>query len=90
VSTLTREITFLDLASGRERTGQWWSGAPLVTGRDAVWVVAYDTGRPVHVHRVAARHRDTRRALAGRPAPEYVTGVTTPYGTRHDLTRPGA
>jgi hypothetical protein len=87
VSTLTREITFLDLSTGQTRTGQYWSDAPLVTGRHAVWVVS--DGKPVHVHKVAARNRDTRRALTGHTdVPEYVTGVRTVYGNvRHDLTR---
>ena len=88
-----RAVTFLDLSSGRIRTGQYWSDAPVCTGRTAVWVVALDTGRPVHVHKVAGRHLDTRHSLAGRtvPADGWITGVTTRYGSaRHDLTRPGA
>jgi hypothetical protein len=82
---MTREIRFLDLGTGTERTGQYWSDAPLVTGSHAVWVVATDTGRPVHVHRPHARHRDTQRALRNHGRPEYVTGIRNPYGTRYDL-----
>ena len=82
---MTHEIRFLDITTGTERSGQYWSDAPLVTGRLAVWVVAEDTGRPVHVHKPAARHRDTRRALAGHTAPEWLTGVRNFYGTRYDL-----
>jgi hypothetical protein len=55
---MTREITFLDLTTGTERTGQFWSDAPLITGRHAVWVVAADTGRPCI-------------STAGRTAPEH-------------------
>ena len=69
-----REIRYLDLTDGREHTGQYWSDAPLVTGRHALWVVT--DGRPVHVHKPAKRHRDTRRALDGRAdVPSFVTGV---------------
>ena len=83
---MTHEITFLDLSTGTERSGQYWSDAPLVAGRHAVWVVAHDTGRPVHVHRPAARHRDTRRALNGHTTPEWLTGVRTSFGdVRYDL-----
>ena len=85
-------ITYLDLTDGREHTGQFWSDAPLVTGRRALWVVS--DGRPVHVHKVAARHRDTSRALAGRTnVPEYITGVPVKAAWsdavigRYDLTR---
>jgi hypothetical protein len=86
----TTEITFLDLTTGTERSGQYWSDAPLVTGRHAVWVVAQDTGRPVHVHRPATRHRDMRRALNGHGMPEYVTGIRVHHGStyagpRYDL-----
>jgi hypothetical protein len=88
--TTPTEIAFLDLSAGTERCGQYWSDAPLVTGSHAVWVVATDTGRPVHVHRPHARHRDTRRALNGRSMPAYVTGVHVNHGTayagaRYDL-----
>jgi len=70
----THEIEYLDLTTDTLRTGQYCSDAPLVTGRHAVWVVS--DGRPVHVHRPAKRHRDTRRALNGRTTvPEYVTGI---------------
>ena len=86
-----RAVTFLDLSNGRTRTGQYWSDAPVCTGRAAVWVIALDTGRPVHLHRPAARHLDTRAALAGRTPPEWITGVRTRFGNvRHDLTKPGA
>jgi hypothetical protein len=80
---------YLDLSLGLEREGQFWSSVPLVTGRDAVWVIS--DGSPVHIHKMAARNRDTRRALdrprQDWPKVEWITGVTTPYGTRHDLTR---
>ena len=67
-------IEYLDLTTGTVRTGQYWSDAPLVTGRHAVWVVTDE--RPVHVHKPAKRHRDTQRALAGRAdVPTFVTGV---------------
>jgi hypothetical protein len=85
-------LEYLDLTTGTVRAGQYWSDAPLVTGRHAVWVVM--DGKPVHVHRPAKRHRDTQRALAGRTdVPEYVTGVPVRAAwsdaviARHDLTR---
>ena len=85
-------ITYLDLTDGTVRSGQFWSDAPLVTGRRALWVVT--DARPVHVHRPAKRHRDTSRALAGRPnVPEYITGVPVKAAWsdavigRYDLTR---
>jgi len=88
-------ITYLDLIDGREHSGQYWSDAPLVTGRRAVWVVT--DGRPVHVHRPAKRHRDTRRALARANVaepPPWITGVQAraPWSAdvvvgRYDLTR---
>ena len=91
---LTQEITYLDLTDGREHSGQYWSDAPLVTGRHALWVVT--NGRPVHVHKPAKRHRDTKRALAGRTElPQYVTGVPVRAAWsdavigRYDLTREG-
>ena len=85
-----REISFLDLTDGRERVGQFWSTAPLVLGRTALWLVS--DGRPVHVHRPHARHRATQRALSGRTA-EWITGVglraawSDVVVGRHDLTR---
>ena len=90
---MDHEITFLDLTDDTVRAGQFWSDAPLVVGRHALWVVDHDTGRPVHVHRPAKRHRDTQRALNGRTdVPEYVTGVPVRAAwsdtviARHDLT----
>jgi hypothetical protein len=86
-----RMIAFLDLSTGEIRSGQWWSDAPLVTGRTAVWLVV--DGRPVHVHKVAKRHRDTVRALRDRTdVPTYITGVpvraawSDAYVGRYDLT----
>ena len=88
-------ITYLDLSTDTVRSGQFWSDAPLVTGRRAVWVVS--DGRPVHVHKIAARHRDTRRALARANVaepPPWITGVQAraPWSAdvvvgRYDLTR---
>jgi hypothetical protein len=83
-------IEYLDLTTGTVRTGQYWSDAPLVINRRAVWVIT--DGRAIHIHKVSARHRDTQRALAGRTA-EYITGVPARAAWsdvvigRHDLTR---
>jgi hypothetical protein len=39
VIAMQHHITFLDLTTNTERSGQLWGGAPLVTGGDAVWLV---------------------------------------------------
>jgi hypothetical protein len=85
----TEAITFLDLTTGTLRTGQFWSEAPLATGRVAMWLVAHDSGRPVHVHKVNARNLDTRQALRKyADVPEWITGVTSRVfqSIRLDLT----